>query len=115
LIVCSKKVWTCDGVITAEINEKSFAYIGFIEGKNEIGIGECDPSVQGAICYRDYWSQDNVCLILFIFNLLVTANLYSNTFLFRLNEFEIAVAFHPSLSLWLAHGFVFSELSSLIG
>ncbi|CAG8600377.1 2885_t:CDS:2, partial [Scutellospora calospora] len=27
--------------------------------KNEIGSGGCDPSIQGAIYYRDYWTQQS--------------------------------------------------------
>lgn len=53
----------CDGVITTKASIYD-AYIAFFEGKNEIGSGDADPSIQGAIYYRDYWSQSSVCLIL---------------------------------------------------
>lgn len=53
----------CDGLLTAKVDLLIDAYIGIIEGKNEIGSGGTDPSIQGAIYYRDYWSQKLVCLI----------------------------------------------------
>ncbi|CAB4373929.1 unnamed protein product [Rhizophagus irregularis] len=49
--------YSCDGVFMCKIKNKLTAYIAFIEGKNEVGLGGCDPSIQGAIYYRDHWSQ----------------------------------------------------------
>ncbi|CAG8796520.1 27507_t:CDS:2, partial [Dentiscutata erythropus] len=46
----------CDGLLTAKVSLLD-AYIGIIEGKNEVGSGGTDPSLQGSIYYRDYWSQ----------------------------------------------------------
>jgi hypothetical protein len=54
----------CNGLLTAKVGLLD-AYIGIIEGKNEIGSGGTDPSLQGAIYYRDYWSQTVVCLIFY--------------------------------------------------
>ncbi|CAG8558173.1 9147_t:CDS:2 [Funneliformis caledonium] len=50
------KGFQCDGLLTAKVGLLD-AYIGIIEGKNEIGSGGTDPSLQGSIYYRDYWSQ----------------------------------------------------------
>src|SRR5690349_13327243 len=52
----------CDGLITAKVGLLD-AYIALFEGKNEVGSGGTDPSLQGALYYRDYWSQTVVCLI----------------------------------------------------
>lgn len=38
------------------------AYLGILEGKNEIETDKNDPTIQEALYYRDYWSQDNVCI-----------------------------------------------------
>ncbi|CAG8594656.1 7886_t:CDS:2 [Funneliformis mosseae] len=46
----------CDGLLMAKVGLLD-ACIGIIEGKNEIGSGGTDPSLQGSIYYRDYWSQ----------------------------------------------------------
>ncbi|RIB30445.1 hypothetical protein C2G38_2238221 [Gigaspora rosea] len=45
-----------DGLLTAKVGLLN-AYIGIIEGKNEIVSGGTDPSLQAAIYYRYYWSQ----------------------------------------------------------
>ncbi|CUA67434.1 hypothetical protein RSOLAG22IIIB_03080 [Rhizoctonia solani] len=42
-----------DGLIT----EADGPHLMFMEVKNEIGTGGCDPSVQGAIAYVSYWGQ----------------------------------------------------------
>ena len=55
----------CDGVITTTLGQH-IAYLGILEGKNEIGTAQNDPTIQGALYYRDYWSQNNVCLILIL-------------------------------------------------
>ncbi|RIB07705.1 hypothetical protein C2G38_2252459 [Gigaspora rosea] len=47
---------SCDGLLTAKVGLLD-AYIGIIEGENEVGSGETDPSLKAAIYYRDYWSQ----------------------------------------------------------
>lgn len=47
---------SCDGLLTAKVGLLD-AYIGIIEGKNEVGSDGTDPSLQGAVYYRDYWSQ----------------------------------------------------------
>ncbi|KAG9081028.1 hypothetical protein FRC06_005896 [Ceratobasidium sp. 370] len=35
-------------------------YCAIVEATNEIGTGDCDPSVQGAESYGHYWSQDSM-------------------------------------------------------
>ncbi|PKC57638.1 hypothetical protein RhiirA1_352806 [Rhizophagus irregularis] len=61
LIEYGKKKQKCksDGMIVTEVNLIN-AYLGILEGKNEIGTAKNDPTIQGAIYYRDYWSQSNV-------------------------------------------------------
>jgi hypothetical protein len=54
-----------DGVLLIQ-HGLYIAYSGVIEIKNEIGTGKNDPTIQGAIYYRDYWSQNNVRLILIL-------------------------------------------------
>ncbi|RIB19165.1 hypothetical protein C2G38_2015932 [Gigaspora rosea] len=50
-----------DGVFTSTTNiDLITAYLGIFKGKNEIGTGGSDPTIQGAIYFRDYWSQSNV-------------------------------------------------------
>ncbi|CAG8797757.1 2770_t:CDS:2, partial [Gigaspora rosea] len=49
-----------DGVFTSTTNiDLITAYLGIFKGKNEIGTGGSDPTIQGAIYFRDYWSQSN--------------------------------------------------------
>lgn len=55
--------YKCDGVLTAKVNNILTAYIGILEAKNELGLGGCDPSYQGALYYQGYWSQSSVRLI----------------------------------------------------
>ncbi|CAG8682321.1 10353_t:CDS:2, partial [Dentiscutata heterogama] len=46
----------CDGLAFVKV-ENFLAYQLFLEVKNELGSGGCDPTVQGAIYYRDHWTQ----------------------------------------------------------
>ncbi|CAE6493838.1 unnamed protein product [Rhizoctonia solani] len=39
------------------IHESNGAYSMIMEIKNEIGTGGCDPSIQGAIAFANYWGQ----------------------------------------------------------
>lgn len=48
-----------DGVITVT-DGPLHAYCAVLEVKDEIGIGGCDPSIQGAQSYAHYWSQNAV-------------------------------------------------------
>jgi hypothetical protein len=50
-----------DGMFTSITSiDLATAYLGIFERKNEIGAGGSDPTIQGAIYFRDYWSQSNV-------------------------------------------------------
>ncbi|CAB4421134.1 unnamed protein product [Rhizophagus irregularis] len=48
-----------DGVLTTSL-DTLIAYLGILEGKNEIETDKNDPTIQEALYYRDYWSQDNL-------------------------------------------------------
>jgi hypothetical protein len=39
------------------VQTRNGAYVLVVEVKNEIGTGETDPSVRGAIAYAKYWGQ----------------------------------------------------------
>lgn len=49
----------CDGVVKTNILDE-IAYQMILEKKNEIGLGDCDPTVAGALYYQGYWSQPDV-------------------------------------------------------
>jgi hypothetical protein len=49
-----------DGVICSQVAGRQ-VFRAIFEIKNEIGTGGCDPSVQGAFSYRNYYSQRPVC------------------------------------------------------
>ncbi|CAB4385719.1 unnamed protein product [Rhizophagus irregularis] len=51
-----------DGVLTTSLGTL-IAYLGILEGKNEIETDKNDPTIQEALYYRDYWSQDNKLLL----------------------------------------------------
>lgn len=51
-----------NGVLTTSLGTL-IAYLEILEGKNEIETDKNDPIIQEALYYRDYWSQDNVCII----------------------------------------------------
>ncbi|KAG8743605.1 hypothetical protein FRC10_011668 [Ceratobasidium sp. 414] len=40
--------------------KRSKGYCAIVEVRNEIGTGDCDPSIQGAESYGHYWSQDSM-------------------------------------------------------
>ncbi|CAG8684473.1 24319_t:CDS:2, partial [Racocetra persica] len=48
---------SCDGVSFVKVERYFIAYQLFLEIKNELGLGGCDPTVQGAIYYKDHWTQ----------------------------------------------------------
>ncbi|CAE6471454.1 unnamed protein product, partial [Rhizoctonia solani] len=43
-----------DGLVQAQTG----GYQMIMEVKNEIGVGGCDPSIQGAVAYANYWGDD---------------------------------------------------------
>ena len=49
-----------DGVCTVHVGEGSSALLLLCEFKNEIGSGECDPSLQASFSFTRWWSQDRV-------------------------------------------------------
>ncbi|KAF9103421.1 hypothetical protein BGX27_010595 [Mortierella sp. AM989] len=50
-----------DGVLVTSVgSERAFRMI--LEGKNEIGTGGSDPTIQIAQYYRTFWSQDNIAV-----------------------------------------------------
>ena len=48
-----------DKVISA-VMQGRIGYLAFIETKNEIGSGHCDPAIQASLSYRTHWVQPNV-------------------------------------------------------
>lgn len=54
----TKKCAQSDGTIVTNTNRLFNCAI--FEWKNEIGTGKCDPSIQGALSYRNYRAQDAV-------------------------------------------------------
>ncbi|KAF9084454.1 hypothetical protein BGX27_003808, partial [Mortierella sp. AM989] len=59
--VCASTEARSDGVLVTSVGSQR-AYRMILAGKNEIGTGGCDPTIQIAQCYRTYWSQDNTKL-----------------------------------------------------
>jgi hypothetical protein len=55
-----KKNTSSDSVLTTVLTKKFLAYWLIMEVKWEIGEGGCDPTLQGALYYQGYWSQDRV-------------------------------------------------------
>ncbi|CAB5378444.1 unnamed protein product [Rhizophagus irregularis] len=51
-----------NGVLTTSLGTL-IAYLEILEGKNEIETDKNDPTIQEALYYRDYWSQDNKLLL----------------------------------------------------
>ena len=49
-----------DGVVTSTMPGRPKAYRCFLEVKNEIGTGGCDPCSQGFIGYEKFWSEEKV-------------------------------------------------------
>ena len=49
-----------DGVVTSTMPDRPIAYRCFLEVKNEIGTGGCDPCSQGFIAYEKLWSEEKV-------------------------------------------------------
>lgn len=50
---------SCDGILTTSFGNQR-AYRLILEGKNEIGEGGCDPTIQISIYYCEYWCQKHV-------------------------------------------------------
>ena len=50
-----------DGVLVTDVGNQ-VAYQMILEGKNEIGTGGSDPTLQMSISYCGYWSQGDVCI-----------------------------------------------------
>ena len=44
-----------DGVVTSTMPDRPIAYRCFLEVKNEVGTGGCDPCSQGFIAYEKFW------------------------------------------------------------
>jgi hypothetical protein len=49
-----------DGVVTSAGPDRPTAYRCFLEIKNEVGTGGCDPCSQGFIGYEKFWSREEV-------------------------------------------------------
>jgi len=49
-----------DGVMSSMEPGRPTAYRAFLEFKNEIGTGGCDPCSQGFIAYEKFWSDETV-------------------------------------------------------
>ncbi|KAF9433529.1 hypothetical protein BGZ76_009319 [Entomortierella beljakovae] len=56
--VCGGSDSRSNGVLLTSVGDQR-AYRMILEGKNEVGAGGCDPTVQLAQYYRTYWSQTN--------------------------------------------------------
>jgi hypothetical protein len=54
---------TPDSVVTTSLPDRPTAYRGFLEVKNEVGTGGCEPCTQGFIAYEKFWSHQEVRLI----------------------------------------------------
>lgn len=46
--------------VIALAKRAALAFLAFVETKNEIGSGHCDPAVQASFSYRTYWIQEIV-------------------------------------------------------
>ncbi|PVF90894.1 hypothetical protein CPB86DRAFT_508930 [Serendipita vermifera] len=51
-----------DGLITIDITLVQCALLLLLEIKNEVGSGHSDPSIQAALSFTRYWSQDKVSM-----------------------------------------------------
>lgn len=51
-----------NGTITTMMGDGQMALRGIFEDKNEVGTATSDPSLQGCLSYRKFWSADEVCL-----------------------------------------------------
>ena len=49
-----------EGVVTSMLPGRPTAYRAFLEFKNEIGTGGCDPCSQGFIAYEKFWTDEKV-------------------------------------------------------
>ena len=58
-----------DGVCVAHVKADQNALLLLCEMKNEIGSGECDPSVQAGFAYSRWWSQTEVRFACSLFHL----------------------------------------------
>ncbi|CAI2193690.1 1883_t:CDS:2, partial [Funneliformis geosporum] len=58
VISYERKGCKSDGILTTKVGIHDAIMVIF-EGKNEVGSGGTDPSVQEAIYYRNYWSQSS--------------------------------------------------------
>ena len=54
-----------DGVCTVHVGEGTSALLLLCEFKNEIGSGECDPSLQASFSFTRWWSQVRVGQVCF--------------------------------------------------
>ena len=66
-----------DGVVITATPGRPTAYRAFLEMKNEIGTGGCDPVAQGVKCYEKFWAAEEVRnidpLVIFFFAVFETA------------------------------------------